>query len=445
MPRPALAALASLSALTALTALATAVPTAHAAPHTAPNAEQQATATPSARGSIVFVRDHDIWIARADGAHARAITTDGHAGSAYASPSQADNGVIAAQRGSRIVRFDPAGAPLGSIDPLPLTNSLGHSMDGTPVDVAISPDGQHIAYSFTGFQCDRVAGCATRTATGVTRADVATDPREIAVSHRDAATWITTDRLLLGGGGGIDVHLQSLRGAESRWFGDSDTGEGGWDFEDLSDPTLSPDGRLLAAIRGYGDSTHVFWYDVPEDPRTTTAPATPTRKCRTDQTPTLGSPTFSAGGTLAFEAYGDIYATADPRDCASPIEVLVADARQPSFSDWTYSVPPPRDTPPAGTPADGPSAAAPANTAKPSIRGRTRTGKRLTAVAGTWSASPTTYAYQWLRQGRPVRGATGPGYVVKRADRGKRLSVRVTATGPGGSTTALSAPVRIRR
>ncbi len=383
MPRPALAAPASLSALTALTALATAVPTAHAAPHTAPNAEQQATATPSARGSIVFVRDHDIWIARADG----------HAGSAYASPSQADNGVIAAQRGSRIVRFDPAGAPLGSIDPLPLTNSLGHSMDGTPVDVAISPDGQHIAYSFTGFQCDRVAGCATRTATGVTRADVATDPREIAVSHRDAATWITTDRLLLGGGGGIDVHLQSLRGAESRWFGDSDTGEGGWDFEDLSDPTLSPDGRLLAAIRGYGD----------------------------------------------------VYATADPRDCASPIEVLVADARQPSFSDWTYSVPPPRDTPPAGTPADGPSAAAPANTAKPSIRGRTRTGKRLTAVAGTWSASPTTYAYQWLRQGRPVRGATGPEYVVKRADRGKRLSVRVTATGPGGSTTALSAPVRIRR
>ncbi len=435
--RPTLAALTGLTALVA--PLATALVPAEAAPgddaavvagravpgEGAPAARRPAT-NPTL-GSLVFVRDHDVWISRADGTGARAVTTDGDVRHAYGSPTQARNGTIAAQLGTRIVRLSPAGTVLSSIDPLPLYNSLSHPMDGTPTDVAISPDGTHVAYSFTGFECDGVAGCATRTATGVTRADVATDPEQDAVSYRNAAEWITDSRLLLGGGGGIDVHLQTLGQAEKQWFGDVDTGAGGWDFEDLAQPTLSPDGTLLAAVRGYGEGTHIFWYDVPEDPRSDADPATPVRKCTTTTLESLAAPTFSAGGVLAFAAEGDVYATQDPQDCTAPIDVLVEDADEPSFSAWTYRVP------------------APENTGRPAVSGSARVGRTLTAKPGSWTPRPTALGYQWLRNGKAVRGATKASYVVSRADVGRKLAVRVTARSSGGSTTATSAAVTARR
>ena len=41
--------------------------------------------------------------------------------------------------------------------------------------------------------------------------------------------------------------------------------------------------------------------------------------------------------------------------------------------------------------------AAPANTVLPKITGASKVGKKLTASHGTWSYSPTSYAYRWLR------------------------------------------------
>lgn len=40
----------------------------------------------------------------------------------------------------------------------------------------------------------------------------------------------------------------------------------------------------------------------------------------------------------------------------------------------------------------------------------------------------STIAYQWLRDGKAIAGATGPDYVVAAADLGTALSVRVSAT-----------------
>lgn len=57
----------------------------------------------------------------------------------------------------------------------------------------------------------------------------------------------------------------------------------------------------------------------------------------------------------------------------------------------------------------------------------------------------TTFAYQWLRDGTAIDGATSSGYLPGFADWGNRLSARVTATAPSGAvsvvTSAESAPL----
>lgn len=57
------------------------------------------------------------------------------------------------------------------------------------------------------------------------------------------------------------------------------------------------------------------------------------------------------------------------------------------------------------------------------ITGTPSSGSTLTAGSSSTPVA-TTAAYQWLRDGDPVDGATGPTYVVAPADGGHRLSVR---------------------
>jgi hypothetical protein len=93
--------------------------------------------------------------------------------------------------------------------------------------------------------------------------------------------------------------------------------------------------------------------------------------------------------------------------------------------------------------------AAPQNTARPSIAGDARVGEELTAEDGTWTNSPTAFAYAWQRcdiDGTgclPVAGATGKTYGVRNADLGFRLRVTVTARNANGSGSANSAPTTI--
>jgi hypothetical protein len=87
-----------------------------------------------------------------------------------------------------------------------------------------------------------------------------------------------------------------------------------------------------------------------------------------------------------------------------------------------------------------PATAAPVNTAPPSISGAAEYAATLTAQPGTWTPTPTSYAYRWLRGGQPIPGAVDPTYVPGLDDLGHRLSVEVTASDGSTTAVAVSAP-----
>jgi alpha-L-rhamnosidase len=84
--------------------------------------------------------------------------------------------------------------------------------------------------------------------------------------------------------------------------------------------------------------------------------------------------------------------------------------------------------------------------APPQVTGVAQFGSRLSATEGSWNTSGLRFAYQWLREGSPISGATGTSYKLGAADVGERISVRVTATKsgktPGVSTSTATGPVQ---
>ena len=105
--------------------------------------------------------------------------------------------------------------------------------------------------------------------------------------------------------------------------------------------------------------------------------------------------------------------------------------------------------------AGGPSAAAssagvaltapPAGQSAPTISGTTVQGDVLTEHHGTWTNSPTSYTYEWLRCNSvgasctAIAGATAQTYTLTAADVGGELVMLETATNAGGSGMAYSA------
>jgi hypothetical protein len=69
----------------------------------------------------------------------------------------------------------------------------------------------------------------------------------------------------------------------------------------------------------------------------------------------------------------------------------------------------------------------------PTVSGTARVGATLTANPGTWDEG-TTLSYQWLRDGRPIAGATAPSHVLAAADWRTRVSVVVTGSKPDHET-----------
>ena len=99
----------------------------------------------------------------------------------------------------------------------------------------------------------------------------------------------------------------------------------------------------------------------------------------------------------------------------------------------------------AVAPAGSSASARPAVLTSPQVDGTAQVGQTLTAAVGTWSGSPTAFAYQWRRCDAAgatciaITDATGSSYALTPGDIDSTLSLVVTATGKGGSQSA-SAP-----
>jgi lysozyme len=99
--------------------------------------------------------------------------------------------------------------------------------------------------------------------------------------------------------------------------------------------------------------------------------------------------------------------------------------------------------------AGGSTVARPAVTSAPTVTGTAQAGQTFTTSVGTWTGAPTSFAYQWRRcnvagaQCTAILGASGASYTLSPGDIGSTISLVVTATGRGGSTSAPTAPTAI--
>lgn len=104
--------------------------------------------------------------------------------------------------------------------------------------------------------------------------------------------------------------------------------------------------------------------------------------------------------------------------------------------------PPP---PPSGGTVTGP----PNMTVYPTTAGLPKEGETITSAPGSWTASPTSFSYQWKRCAAafepcaPISGATAATYVLTADDVGSRVQVLVTASNATGSNSAASFPSEI--
>ncbi|MFS3127338.1 hypothetical protein ACLM5J_02930 [Nocardioides sp. Bht2] len=389
----------------------------------------RASAAIAAPGSIVFIRDHNVWLARGDGTGAYRVTRDGTATAPYRSPSQSDTGVIAVSRRHLIIRMTQNGTMLNTIDPPPLVGG-----PNTPAgDVAISPDGRHIAYSLIAHQCDLgTPGCRPSVASSVTRAETPTPATTYGITPHWSPSWASNTRLLASGGYLYQIMVKDLGSAPVHWFDDhelSNVPPGA--STDLSDAELSPDGTRLAAVRGWGDDTRITWYEVIGDPRVGAPPGPPVWTCMTSALDGLSSPSWAPDSLhFAWQEPDGIWATTAAQPCTDPTRII-PNASEP---DWSAAplAPAPRRLEASG---------------RPTVKGTARVGRRLTSRSPLFTPSAQRIGYRWLCNSNPIRSATTRNYRLTRKDRGCRIQLRITASRNGHLSVTVTSPAtrKVRR
>jgi len=381
------------------------------------------------------------------------VTTDGTASSPYEHPTMSDAGVIAVMKGAEIIRMAQSGAVLNRMRPQDLFIPDYATIIISPItDPEISPDGTKIAYS--QLRMEHYSGGdynynVTESETSVTDATHFTQPTKVYLGYQ--AGWIGNNRFTLDRDG--DVHLADLGQDAKPWFTSDDI------FPDrdpldpfiaLNEPEVSPNGqRALFGIQntGFAMTTTTSSPAVGTPGKPTASPQcfiTADTADKFAQDATFGPDSDS----VAYSEGGDLWVARGLAACGpgTTLTKIVPGGTEP---DWS---PAPLSAPPAGGPGSGAGGAGShasgsfALAKSPAVLGKAKVGKRLHASSGTWSPAPTSVSYTWLRNGKVVKGRTGSSYKVAKADRGKRIQVRVTVRRSGYATrTTTSKPVRVKR
>lgn len=386
-------------------------------------------------GSIVFIKNHNVWVSRPDGSGQRALTTNGTSSSPWRSPDQSDVGTVVATRGTRVYRMNQWGTELNSIDPPDLRSSGDELIGGRLTHVTISPDGSKITYTYEKFSCPPglpPKPCKMRWVTGITAANRFTPATNYGVMYYDHPTWLTNSRLMLNGGGFDQMYLFDVARGPMFWFH-----EGmypGSDFKALADGAVSRNGALMVTVRGEFQDARIRTYALPGNPRSGGVPALPEPACETDTMTGFNSPTFAPDSSaLAWEQPNGIWIKEDPIDCSVPAVLTIPSAKQPAWSASGYQTRRPAPITFGLTKA-------------PKITGSAKAGRTLRVSAAAWTSVPSSTTYRWYRNGRAIGGATKSSYKVKKADRKRKLSVKVTVRKSGYATrTVATKSVRVKR
>lgn len=64
---------------------------------------------------------------------------------------------------------------------------------------------------------------------------------------------------------------------------------------------------------------------------------------------------------------------------------------------------------------------------KPKVTGASVVGQTLSVDTGAWKPQPAQLSYQWYRSGKRISGAVATSYLLTQADKGKKITVKVTA------------------
>jgi hypothetical protein len=398
--------------------------------------------------SIVYSKDQDVWVAEPDGSDARRITSGG----GYLSPTQANDGTILVQRGTRFVRLDRAGRTLATLDSV-MTGIPGNINAAGPFDPVISPDGTKLAYwigMYSTWHDYRLNLDWTRTGP-VTVWQDARDGRILGTTHYyDEPSWLPgSDGALLfaeenaltaqvvAAGVGMDhnnVH---------QWFRDSQVKPANEEYpKAISTGELTPAGDRLALLRATveygsggvaeGKGNTIVTYGV-------NLPGLPVMECVISGATggQFGRPSWSPDGTSLAWTEGDgIWIGGVGRDCSGSPKLVIPGASDP---DWG----------PAGASGSAPGPGP--GPAKPSVSiPRSHTRGRLLKLAVT-CPEPCRASATARARGRVVaranRRLTGSGKLTLRPKRlrgARRLAVRVMVKPDGGAAVAVTRSVKLR-
>lgn len=76
-------------------------------------------------------------------------------------------------------------------------------------------------------------------------------------------------------------------------------------------------------------------------------------------------------------------------------------------------------------------------TVKPTVSGTAKVGKKLTAKVKAWSPK-ATFKYQWLANGKAIKGATKASFKLTKSQKGKKITVKVTGSRSGYVSASLT-------